>query len=130
MVLNLLFIYLISWIINCINLCDFLQLCKKYVGVICTKGKREHMWIHIMSLVMIIWNFVFQTQVDHKIKYTINVFLSRRLWFFMKLFWSKVFYLWIYTFIFLFHCGLHSLKVLHKKWCSSHYVCIMWKDTI
>jgi hypothetical protein len=53
MVLDLLFIYFISWIINCINLCDFLQLCKYYVGVICTKGKREHMWMHITNLVMI-----------------------------------------------------------------------------
>jgi len=27
-------------IVNCVNLCDFLQLCKYYVGVICTKGKK------------------------------------------------------------------------------------------
>ncbi len=66
MLLNLVFIYFISWIINCINLCDFLQLCKYYLGVIYTKGKREHMWMHIMSLVMIKWNFVFQTQNSKK----------------------------------------------------------------
>jgi hypothetical protein len=53
MVFNLLFIYFTSWIINCINLWDFLQLCKYYVEVICTKGKKEHMQMHIMSLVMI-----------------------------------------------------------------------------
>jgi hypothetical protein len=29
-----------------------------------------------------------------------------------------------------FHCGLHSLEVLHNKWCPPHYVCIMWKETI
>jgi hypothetical protein len=40
----------------------FIQLCKYHVGVICIKGKKEQMWKHIMSLVMIQWNFVFETQ--------------------------------------------------------------------
>ncbi len=31
---------------------------------------------------------------------------------------------------FLLHCDLHLLKVLNTKWCSPHYVCIMWKETI
>jgi hypothetical protein len=44
------------------NLCDFLQLCKYYVWIICRKGKREQMWKHIMSLVMIHENYVFWTQ--------------------------------------------------------------------
>jgi hypothetical protein len=25
---------------------------------------------------------------------------------------------------------LHSFKVFHTKWCSPHYVCIMWKEII
>jgi hypothetical protein len=35
------------------NLCDFSQLCKYYVKIICTKGKREQKWKHVMNLVMI-----------------------------------------------------------------------------
>jgi predicted NAD-dependent protein-ADP-ribosyltransferase YbiA (DUF1768 family) len=35
------------------NLCDFSQLCKYYVGIICTKGKKEQKWKHVMNLVMI-----------------------------------------------------------------------------
>jgi hypothetical protein len=31
---------------------------------------------------------------------------------------------------FLLHCDLYLLKVLNTKWCSLHYVCIMWKETI
>jgi hypothetical protein len=39
---NLLFIYLlVSYIINCTNLCDFLKLCKYYVTIICKNEKRE-----------------------------------------------------------------------------------------
>ncbi len=34
------------------------------------------------------------------------------------------------NYFFLLHCDLHSLKVLHNKWCSSHYLCIPWKETI
>ncbi len=32
-------------------------------------------------------------------------------------------------FIFLYR-DLHSFKVLHTKWCSPHYVCVMWKEMI
>jgi hypothetical protein len=35
------------------NLGDFSQLCKYYVGIICTKGKKEQKWKHVMNLVMI-----------------------------------------------------------------------------
>jgi hypothetical protein len=35
-----------------------------------------------------------------------------------------------HAFFSLLHCGLHSFKMLHNKWCSPHYVCIMWKETI
>jgi hypothetical protein len=31
---------------------------------------------------------------------------------------------------FLLHYDLHLLKVLNTKWCSFHYVCIMWNETI
>jgi hypothetical protein len=31
---------------------------------------------------------------------------------------------------FLLHYDLHLLKVLNTKWCSPHYACIMWKETI
>ncbi len=30
----------------------------------------------------------------------------------------------------LHHCGFHSFKVLHDKWCSLHYVYIMWEEII
>jgi hypothetical protein len=43
---------------------------------------------------------------------------------------STMFYVWAWTYIFLFHCDLHLLKVLNTKWCSPHYVCIMWKEKI
>jgi len=40
---NILFTSLfVSQIIKCINMCDFLQLCKYYVIIICTKGKKDH----------------------------------------------------------------------------------------
>jgi sRNA-binding regulator protein Hfq len=55
------YLFIDAKIINGINLCDLLQLYKHYVGVICTKGKREQMWKHIMSLVTSNKN-VFQTQ--------------------------------------------------------------------
>jgi len=45
-------------------------------------------------------------------------------------FLSWVFYIWTCTIFFFLHCGLHLLKVLHNKWYSSQYVCIMWKETI
>jgi len=31
---------------------------------------------------------------------------------------------------FFFHCDLHSFKMLHNKWCSFHYVYIMWKKQL
>ncbi len=34
------------------------------------------------------------------------------------------------THFLLLHCGLHSLKVLHNKWCSLHYVWVTWKEAI
>ncbi len=40
MVLNIFFTFFPS-ILNCINLCDVLQLCDYYMGVICTKSKNE-----------------------------------------------------------------------------------------
>jgi hypothetical protein len=30
----------------------------------------------------------------------------------------------------LLRCDLHLLKVLNTKWCSPHYVCIMWKELL
>jgi hypothetical protein len=41
-----------------------------------------------------------------------------------------VFYVWAWTFFFLFRCDLHLLKVLDTKCYSPHYVCIMWKEMI
>ncbi len=39
----------------------------------------------------------------------------------MKHFLSWFFNVWACIYIFLFHCDLHSLKVLYNKWCSFHY---------
>jgi hypothetical protein len=55
------------------------------------------------------------------------VFFSHKLWFFMDHFCHEFFYVWHFL---LLHCGLHSLKVLHKKWCSPHYVSIIRKEMI
>ncbi len=48
----------------------------------------------------------------------------------IKHFLLWIFYVWACTHFFLYHYGLHSLKVLDNKWCWFHYVCIMWKEAI
>jgi hypothetical protein len=60
------------------------------------------------------------------IKLSIFVFFSNKLWFLMEHFIMNFLGLGLHTFIFPSLC-LHSLKVLHNKWHSCHYVCIMWK---
>jgi len=35
-----------------------------------------------------------------------------------------------WNFIALLCHDLHSFKVLHTKWCSPHYECVMWKEII
>jgi hypothetical protein len=77
---------------------------------------------------------VFQTQNKNegwfKIKDIIIVFLSSMLWFVMKFFLSWVFfiYVWACAYFLFPHCGLHSLIMLHNKWCSLHL--IMWNKMI
>jgi hypothetical protein len=58
------------------------------------------------------------------------VFSTCKLSFLMEYFLSKVSNVWACTYFFMFHCGLHSFRVLHNKWCSSHYMCIIWKEII
>ncbi len=69
-------------------------------------------------------------KIGHRIKDIIKnliVFLLRKLWFLME-FFCHVFLMFKHANVFFFfHCDLHSLKVLHKNWCSYDYVCIMWK---
>jgi hypothetical protein len=48
----------------------------------------------------------------------------------MEHFLSWVFHVWACTYFFLLHCNLHPHRVLQTKWCSFHYVCIMWKEMI
>jgi hypothetical protein len=67
-ILNLLFIlFFVTWIINCISLCDVLQLCENYVKIIFTKGKREKMWKRTMNLVMIQWTCVSNTKQEWRL---------------------------------------------------------------
>jgi hypothetical protein len=35
-----------------------------------------------------------------------------------------------FIFVAMIRWSLHSFKVLHNKWCSHHYVYIMWKETM
>jgi hypothetical protein len=116
---------------------NFLQLCKYYVGATSTKGKIEQMWKHVMNLVVIQWKMCFNTKQEWRLTIKLKilelcriVFLSCRLWFLIKTFFVMSFLSLAFTYFLLFHCVLHSLKVLHNKWCSDHYVCIMWKQTI
>jgi hypothetical protein len=67
-------------------------------------------------------------KVDCIIKDIIILFLSCKLSYFMKHFCCDFLKFWACIYIFLLHCSLHSFKVLHNKWCPSHYVCIMWKQ--
>jgi len=99
------------------------------VQIICTKCKKMQIWKHIISLSMIQWKRVSSTKqrikVNHKIKDIKIVFL----WFLTKHFCYEISMFEHAQFFFL-HYGLHSLQVLHNKWCSPYYMCIMWKETI
>jgi hypothetical protein len=122
MATNFLFTFFVTYIINCINLCAFLQLCKYYVGVICTKGKNEQMWNHIMSLVTIEWKCVSNTQKNEVWWNNYNYYNYIELCFYYVDMFEHA------HLFFLLHCGLHSFKVLHKKCYSFHFVEIInWK---
>jgi hypothetical protein len=58
------------------------------------------------------------------------VFSTCKLSFFMEHFLSRVSNVWACTYCSMFHCCLHSFRVLHNKSCSSHYMCIIWKELI
>ncbi len=61
------FLFILNFFINhkLYELVYFLQLCKYYVRIICTKCKREPMWKHVMSLIMIQWKWcVLNTKQD------------------------------------------------------------------
>ncbi len=113
-------------------LCDFLQFCQYYVGGMWTKHKKEQMWKHVMSLVKNQMKMCFKPKIKMKVIIELNilglcriVFLSSRLGFFMKRFCHE-FSMFEHAPFFFMHYGLHSLKVLSNKWCSLHYVCIMF----
>jgi hypothetical protein len=103
------------------------------VGVICIKGKREQMQKHIVNLVMIQWNCVLNKKQEWKLAIELKILkLCKTCVFityiiiFMEHFLSRVFYVWVCTYFFFFHCGLKSFKVLHNIR-SLHCMCIIWK---
>jgi hypothetical protein len=72
-------------------------------------------------------------KVDHRIKILKLCridFFTNKFVIFYEAFLSWIFYVWASTHFLFFHYGLHLLKMLHNKWCSPHYVCIMWKEKI
>jgi len=76
-----------------------------------------------------IWKCVWSTNelIDNRMENMIIIFLSDKLWFTMQHFYHEFICLDMFFFP-LLYCNLHSLKVLHNKWCSPHF--IMWNKTI
>jgi len=70
-------------------------------------------------------------KVDHTIKKMRIVLLSCTCDFWRIIFCHEFFIIFEHAHIFLiFYYYLNSLKVLHNKWCSPHYVYIMWTEMI
>jgi hypothetical protein len=72
-------------------------------------------------------------KVDHRMmimKLCKIVFFLNKLWFFIEHFCHEFSRFGLTHILFFFRCVLHSLKVLHNKWYSHHYVCIMWKELL
>jgi len=72
---------------------SFWNFCQYYVGGIWTKHKKEQMWKHVMNLVTNKMKTCFKPKTRMKVIIELNilelcriVFLSSRLWFFMKRF--------------------------------------------
>jgi hypothetical protein len=97
-------------IINCINLCNILQLCKYYVGGVCKK-KRDQMWKHVMNLVLIQWKWVSNTKQEWSLTIELKILklyiYHINFWFFMKYFLPWVFNIWECTLIFFIVFGTH-----------------------
>jgi hypothetical protein len=98
---------------------------------------RNQKWKCFMSLVMIQWKCVLNTKQEWRLTIKLKNYNGVKLCFyhvdcgFLHIIYCYEFFnLWAYFFFSSLHCGLHSLKVLHNKWCSPHYVCIMRKYMI
>jgi hypothetical protein len=115
------------------NLCEFLSLCKYFVRIICTKCKKEKIWKHNISLAMIQWKHISNTKQEQRL--TIKLKILKLCFYHINYhFWQSIFCYEFSMFehaqFFFLHYGLHSLQVLHNKWRSPYYICIMWKETI
>jgi hypothetical protein len=115
-------------------MCDFLQLCKYYVRIICTKGKKDHVWKHVM-----IWKWsygnVFLTQIIMKVDHRFKILKSHTLWFLWSVF-CHVFPMFGHGHIFFFfivvciHWTCHTTSVVHlimhafseKKWLKKFWL--------
>ncbi len=74
-----------------------------------------HVTHHITSSLLFGWNSSFSRLFQHFMSLTYEHEMS-----FLCLGMSFLFFL---------HYDLHLLKVLNTKWCSPHYICIMWNET-
>ncbi len=86
-------------------MCDFLPLCKYYVGVLCTKGKKganvKTSYKFGNGPMKICFKHKIKIKVDHRNNIIVYFFfLSHKLWFLKKLFLSWAFYIWAWTFFF------------------------------
>jgi len=110
-------------------LCDNLQLCKYYVEVIYTKGKKYQMWKHVMNLIMIQWKCVSNTKQEWKL--TIKIKILEFCDFFNHInygFWWDIF---VMSFFHIHNFFSFIMVCTHLKcYTTSDVYIIMWKKTI
>ncbi len=76
------------------------------------------------------FNFLIQLKLHYNVIIHVSISYRNELVFLPSktIFFISFLYLGMH-FFFPLHYGLHWFKVLHK-WCSPHYLCIIWKETI
>jgi len=106
-----------------------LQLCTYYVKIICKERINVKSCNEFSNDPMkMFFEHKKRMKVHQIIKYVKIVFSSWSCDFWWSIFCHEFSTFGHAHFFFLLHCGLHSFKVLHNKWCSFHYVCMMWKE--
>jgi len=91
------------------------QLCKYYSRVICTKGKREQMWKHIINLIMNQWKCVSNTKQEWKMCIKFKILRLYKI----VVFDGACFVMFKYA-LFFFHCDLrcYTISVVHFIMCT------------